>query len=91
VRLWDVSPAPIPSGEEGIANRRRCLATFDLHGGDVYAVQFIPVPGGKDLLAAGYIDGTVRVWDLAAFDSCLAGHLAFQTQRHNELMRGTMQ
>jgi WD40 repeat protein/serine/threonine protein kinase len=75
LRLWDVSAiGPAQTGQSVPTSRRRCLATLDANGGDAYAVTFLP----DGSIAAGYIDGTVRVWNLADFDRYTKGHLEYQ-------------
>jgi WD40 repeat protein len=77
VRLWDVSG--IEPSDDVVDNRRRCLATFDAHAGDEYAVTF---PADRSI-AVGQIDGTVRVWELDAFDRYINRHVDYQrTLRH---------
>jgi WD40 repeat protein len=75
LRLWDVSSIA-HTGQPEI-NRRRCLATLDAHAGDAYAVTFLP----DGSVAAGYIDGAVRIWHLEEFDRYTDGHVEFQKQR----------
>ena len=80
VRLWDVSGTDRAQNDQLSGNRRRCLATLDCHAGDAYAVTFLPSCGQSDddALAVGYIDGTVRIWELGSFDAYLNGHVEYQ-------------
>ena len=44
-------------------------------------MAFLPDPLG-DLIAVGYQDGNVRVWDLSFFDRYIAGQVEFQIRQH---------
>jgi WD40 repeat protein/serine/threonine protein kinase len=83
LRLWDLSdlhdsPESSPSSDAG-ADRRRCLLTLDPSAGDSLAVAFLPPRfGGGKCVAVGYLDGTVRVWDLTYFDRHMTGQLSHQ-------------
>ena len=47
--------------------------------------QAIRSPGHNplgDLIAVGYQDGNVRVWDLSFFDRYIAGQVEFQIRQH---------
>jgi WD40 repeat protein len=79
LRIWDLAGmTPRPAGAP-LDDRRRCLVTLDAGVGDAYAVTFLPAgTGGERSVAVGYIDGTVRVWNLGAFDGNLRGHAEHQ-------------
>ena len=81
LRIWDVSGmTPRPAGP-AVEDRRRCLVTLDAGVGDAYAVTFLPAgEGGERSVAVGYIDGTVRVWNLGSFDGYLKGHAEHQAK-----------
>jgi WD40 repeat protein len=81
VKLWDAAAgnATIASAED--AREQNCLATLDGHGGRAFQVAFLPDPLG-DLIAVGYQDGNVRVWDLSFFDRYIAGQVEFQIRQH---------
>jgi WD40 repeat protein len=79
LRIWDVSGMADNGSAAPVQDRRRCLATLDAGVGDAYAVAFLPLtPGGPCSVAVGYIDGTVRVWNLDALDDHLRGHVDHQ-------------
>jgi WD40 repeat protein len=70
---------------------RRCLATLEGSGGDAWCVAFHPGAAGGEtsrgdadasarppVLAAGYTDGSVRLWDLQRFNEVVARHAEYQ-------------
>jgi WD40 repeat protein/serine/threonine protein kinase len=80
LRMWDL--ADLPSADPAVtppADRRRCLVSFDAGAGDSLAVAFLPArsPGAYSV-AVGYLDGTVRFWDLGYFNRHLEGQAAYQ-------------
>jgi WD40 repeat protein/serine/threonine protein kinase len=81
LRIWDVAEmTPRPTGPPA-EDRRRCLVALDAGVGDAYAVTFLPADkGGGRAVAVGYIDGTVRVWNLGRFDGYLRGHVEHQAK-----------
>jgi hypothetical protein len=61
-------------------DRRRCLVALDSSAGDSLSVAWMPgLPDGGNAVAVGYIDGTVRIWDLNYFDRHIAGQLEYQS------------
>jgi WD40 repeat protein len=79
LRIWDLTGLAPGRGGGPVEDRRRCLATLDAGVGDAYAVAFLPAGGrGGRAVAVGYIDSTVRVWDLDSLDANLLGHVAHQ-------------
>ncbi len=79
VKLWDFSPVPGKPGEL-VPESRRSLATLDAHAGDAHCVAFLPAPLDH-CVAAGYRDGTIRIWDLDYFNRHIEGQRSFQQQR----------
>jgi YD repeat-containing protein len=82
LRLWDLQKhlhgEPSPSHDE----RRRCLLVSEAGAGDSLCVAFLPTPvGGGTFVAAGYGDGTIRIWDLEYFDRHIDGQIDYQQQR----------
>ncbi len=81
LKLWDLAGMTDAGDAEHAENvhllqrRRRCLVTLDAGAGDSLAVSFLP--GGKSV-AVGYLDGTLRIWDLTFFDRHIAGNLDYQ-------------
>ena len=80
VRLWDVTGSDRAQTGPPPGNRRRCLLTLDSHAGDATSVAFLRSgdTAHTDALAVGFIDGTVRIWDLGAFAQLLNGHIEHQ-------------
>jgi serine/threonine protein kinase/WD40 repeat protein len=77
MRVWNLGQvAADPKGAPAI-DSRRCLATLDAHAGDACSVTFLPGRHGR-WVAVGYLDGTVRVWDLAYFNAYMRGQSEYQ-------------
>jgi WD40 repeat protein len=81
VKLWDASAGDAAGGLSSESPEQNCLATLDGHGGRAFQVAFLPEPLGH-LIAVGYQDGAVRVWDLSYFDRYIAGQVEFQIRQH---------
>jgi len=82
LKVWDLTGlendhvAPLASDD-----RRRCLVTLEagVGAGDSLAVAFLPPEFIRGTcVAVGYIDGSVRVWDLNYFDRHMNGQLEYQ-------------
>jgi WD40 repeat protein len=81
LRIWDLSAPTGGNDDPKQADRRRCLISLEAPAGDSLSVAFLPreASGNHKLEAAvGYMDGTVRVWDLEYFDRHLNGQSDFQ-------------
>jgi hypothetical protein len=80
--MWDLSNLPSPDlAATPPADRRRCLVSLDAGAGDSLAVAFLPSrSGGGNSVAAGYLDGTVRTWDLGYFNRHLEGQAVYQRE-----------
>jgi WD40 repeat protein len=80
LRLWDLSALGAAEPADALlGDRRRCLVALDADAGDTLAVAFLPaVRGRQTSVAVGYLDGTVRIWDLAHFDRHVDGQIAYQ-------------
>jgi WD40 repeat protein len=81
LRIWDLSAPARGSDDTEHADRRRCLISLEAAAGDSLSVAFLPreASSNRKLEAAvGYMDGTVRVWDLEYFDRHLDGQADFQ-------------
>jgi WD40 repeat protein len=99
LRLWDVSETSALTENEVDASgatidRRRGLATLDAQAGDSMCVAFIPakpripVSGpraqvGQSVVAVGYTDGKVRLWDLQYFHESI-----IYNERYQRRLRG---
>ena len=91
VTLWDATAgdAAASGGSSTDSPEQNCLATLDGHGGRAFQVAFLPEPLGH-LIAVGYQDGAVRVWDLSYFDRYIAGQIEFQIRHHQPLLGDRM-
>ena len=81
LRIWDLSAPTGGNDDPKQTDRRRCLISLEAGAGDSLSVAFMPreFSGNHKLEAAvGYIDGTIRVWDLEYFDRHLNGQVDFQ-------------
>jgi WD40 repeat protein len=82
LRLWDLSGLTVTdAGNAMLDDRRRCLLALDAdaESGDTLAVAFLPGSGVRQTsVAVGYLDGSIRVWDLTHFDRHVEGQAAYQ-------------
>jgi WD40 repeat protein len=91
VKLWDANAGDVAAAGASTPDspEQNCLATLDGHGGRAFQVAFLPEPLGH-LIAVGYQDGAVRVWDLSYFDRYIAGQVEFQIHQHQAELGGRM-
>jgi WD40 repeat protein len=78
VRIFDATAGVQRPTDEPQQN----LVTLDAHGGEAFQVVFLPPPL-EHLVAAGYQDGAVRVFDLSYFDRHIAGQVEYQIALHD--------
>jgi WD40 repeat protein len=71
LKIWDASKVNSSQAQSS-------LVTLDAHAGEASEVVFLPEPLNR-MVAAGYQDGSVRVWDLGYFDRHIAGQTDYQT------------